>query len=307
MPRTAPELPSEIVREILEDAVDELQSFGPHNTQVKDNRKHILATYGLTCRYWAAVVRPILFESIRLRGSQDVQQLVELLDYDRANGLVEPKLADCVRGFELEVQLSALAGVVPHLHHLSVLHPRVPTLWRGGHTMLLCLSDTDAPAGVAEKGEVRSVLSVLSASLPRTLPGSIFDVHTLRLSHLRMRSLSDLVRAVESLPTIVWCYCDSLTFSHESAGPPNIAMRRARRSQLRFATSSSCGDGSLRRQLEICSVLLNVPGRCGLDADEWGRLQGLMLSGTAPPAHARIYLSIERIVNEHDSTYSSSL
>jgi hypothetical protein len=264
---TAAELPSELVRRILDEAVigyPEIPTAG---------LKHGLSAYSLTCRHWAEVTRPILFSSITLKQPDDIAQLFEFLDSGVSVG---PTLSGCITRLALQVQQAAVqaAGAVPRVHHYYRLIKRLPAL--RSIEMSIMNFDNVLPVALSGHLEIRALLNMLSSSLPRTLPGAIFPINSLTLSGLRMRSVTDLVRSVNSLPTVRYCNVIELTFGEDTMTPRPLVHRRTSRLQRIYA--HRCDDESLKSQLKLCSMIAHARERLGYDVDAWASVHAIMLT-----------------------------
>ena len=188
-----------------------------------------LASCSQTCRYWAASIRPLLFQSITLCSGEDVSQLVAFLNADS----LQPALRGCIRHLRVvEDQASAKS---PWSHQLLMrLHRRLT------HADIVGWTVKGAPA--ASDGQDPQALNsrplLPFSTIPRTLPPSLHRVTYLTLSGLSLRSLRDLARFVGNQITCEMLELDNVTFREET--PDEIQLRRvpASRSLLEFITIS---------------------------------------------------------------------
>jgi hypothetical protein len=270
---TATELPSELVGKILDQTVAE------HLRLPMADLKRGLSAYSLTCRHWAEVIRPILFNSITLRQPEDIMQLLDFLDSGVSVG---PALSRCITSLTLHIRPSAIeaVGAEPCLHHYCRLRKRLSAL----RSTEMSITDDDQSVTPFGRLKGRALLSMLSSSLPRTLPGAVFPVGILTLSGLRLRSVADLVHTVDSLRTVRHCSVTGLSFVEDATRPRPLVHRRTAR--LGTVYVSGCGDGSVKSQLELCSMIARARERLGYDVDTWASIHAVML--TVPGGHLSV-------------------
>ena len=143
-------LPSELVHAIL------------LRTQDKDSNhkplKRGLTACSLTCRRWAALIRPMLFEELALRSGEDVSQLVAFMDAD----VQKPALKDCIRSLTIVDDVGSER--IPWSHQLMMLHTRLSFLIEGW-TVKDATPNLDAELLLNHRSPLPFTI------LPRTLPG----------------------------------------------------------------------------------------------------------------------------------------
>jgi hypothetical protein len=277
------EFPSELVRAIL----DQVVARYPRPKTPVSGSKLGLSAYSLTCRHWAEVIRPVIFRKIQLRQPEDVVQLLEFLDSGASIG---PPLCNCIEELALHVYPAAVVTAVPCLHHYYKLVKRLHAL---RHTSIIMKDDqpaiTHGPSHHLEQGlQSRSLLNILSSSLPKTLPGTIFPVHKLVLFGLQLRTVGDLVCVVNSLPTIRSFTGERLTFTDNVTAPRRTIRRKTSMLQRVFVTG--CGDESLKSHLELCSMITNSRGHLGFSVDAWDSVHSTML--TVPNGHRSVSVEL---------------
>ena len=244
-------LPPELVHAIVIRMKDEDKNYMP----IKGG----LASCSLTCRYWAGLVRPLLFEELTLRSGEDVSLLVAFLDADA----LQPTLSGCIRYVHV-VENQASAGS-PWSHQLIGLARWLPHLeW---------YSWTAKGAAAASDGQRipqrRSPLPF--AALPRTLPRSILPLRVsfaaLFLSGLSLRSVRDLANfMVHQMP------CSSLvlhnvTFAEETVAGTQLRRSSTSRSTLNFIRVEHGLENrdTVKRWVKISNILFATRGHERLD------------------------------------------
>ena len=141
-----------------------------------------LAVCSLVCRYWAGIIRPLLFENIELRSREDA---IQMLSFFESPNILKPPLTQCVwlLGFK-----HTGADVPPWIF----LHQLAKYYRRGDIRHSFEDSDGD----------------ILWYGLPRALPPSIFaHTNVLELERVKFRCGRDLVRFMRSLPEVWSCTC----------------------------------------------------------------------------------------------------
>jgi hypothetical protein len=277
---TAVELPSELIRSIL----DQLVARNP-GIRLRGSKRG-LAACSLTCRHWAEVIRPVIFYSIALREPDDITQLLEFFD---SGSSVGPPLSNCIEELGLHVNTTALVTSMSCIHHYYRLIKRIPA----HHAVMLTIYN-DQPTiaqAISEPPrhlEIRGLLKVLSSSLPKTLPGALFPISILTLSGLRLRSVADLVNAVNGLPSVRNCSCSGLSFT-EDATTRRPAIRRSL-SKLVLVSIFRCGDSSLQSQLELCSMITDARKRLGFGINAWTGIHSAML--TVPDCECSVSIQL---------------
>ena len=122
----ATQLPSEIIHQIVLCSLRPA-SFDDYrnpwagdccSTESKGLKKG-LAHLSLTCRHWAVVFRPALFNSLVLRCANDLEQLAAILDYP---ALADHPLSPLIHDIGIKVDGTPQ---LPWLHHLPMLAKRL--------------------------------------------------------------------------------------------------------------------------------------------------------------------------------------
>lgn len=216
--------------------------------------KQGLTACSLTCRFWAAIIRPMLFTFIVLRNAKDVEQLLRLLEQSVSVG---PPITRCIASIGLEFD---------EVHARPWLH-RVSAVFRclNAHGRRACL---DLRVNGHQDVKTRSpVAHTLPYQLfPRTVPYSIIPLRRIILTSLRLRNTSDLFRIIHGFPDLEECACRNISFIEASTTLPRPP--RPGKGPT-FVTFSGCGDGTLETQIALASALLPIPHALGLDRYTW--------------------------------------
>ena len=160
-----------------------------------------LGQCSLTCRYWAAHIRPRIFSRTRLTSEKMVRALPSLV---HSPVVVPAPFRETVR--HLEIRMDSVSR--PWLYHAWALSRDsvLPNVERISLTVTGKFGDEDLDTEFP-KARGKSEL-LLDIGLPRTVPFTHrLHLHTLDLEFLRFRSYKALLRSLGSLSTSgVLCY-----------------------------------------------------------------------------------------------------
>lgn len=185
-------LPAEMVQAILMRVEDEDE----HGNAIK----HGLTSCSLTCRHWAAVIRPMLFRELTLRSAEDISQLLAFLSIPDFLGCA---LVDCV--VWVYVVADCATAIPPWGHQITRLDKRLTSVL----SVILTINGSSADRSMGRS-------SLLFHSFPRTLPlESTIFLGSLRLSHLQLPSVQCLVDAVAYFRTADFSF-EAITFVEKS-------------------------------------------------------------------------------------------
>ena len=242
-------LPSELVHAI----VIRMRDHDKDNKPVKRG----LASCSLTCRLWASLIRPLLFNELTIRSadSEDVAQLLVFLD---GPDTLDPYLRDCIR--VLHAIDDRTPPSIPWSHQISRLHRRMPQI----KAIYLTIENSGADDKLRPGRDSTRPFAII----PRTLPGSITPLWGLTLSNLRLPSVKALANYVGHLHTPV-IMLNAVAFVKEDV----LDIRRRRPhpcSDFPSITVSHCFEDSagLQRWFKIANVLRACQGHlCVSDAN----------------------------------------
>ena len=145
-----------------------------------------LAKAGLTCRYWAEQIRPLLFGELLLRGPEDVAQLIQLVKSPPVMGS-ESALSTYIR----EITYLKVTNAVPPWTRLQMLSKLLPS----GIKISI---DTGFRIEQAQLDG-----SSFVHCLPRTLPPSAFPpLEEIRLRNVKFRNNADVLRLTATFPRL---------------------------------------------------------------------------------------------------------
>ena len=232
-------LPDEVVHAILIRMEDSDKDDEPI--------KRGLASCSLTCRHWAKLIRPLLFNELTIRSAGDVAQLLVFLD---GPDTLHPYLRDCIK--LLRVIDDRTSSSIPWSHQISRLHRRMSQI----QTIYLTIENSGADDKLHPGRESMRPFAII----PKTLPGSIMPIWHLTLSNLRLPSVKALASYVENLRTPV-IKLNAVTFVKEDV--PNIRRRRPHSHLYSRITVSNCFEdiAGLQRWFRITNVLHACQGR----------------------------------------------
>ena len=200
-------LPSELVHAILIQMRDDDENHLPI--------KRGLASCSQICRYWAAAIRPELFRDLTLRSGDDVSLLIAFLDADS----LQPALSGCIHSLDV-VEDQASTGP-PWSHQMVRLHRHLPRARIPGWVV----KDAPAASDGQDPQAPKSMSPLPFSTLPRALPRStLFQITSLKLSGLSLRSLRGLASLVRNQILCEQLELDNVTFREET--PDEIQLRR---------------------------------------------------------------------------------
>lgn len=192
---SAANLPPELFPLILQHLAHDHWEHGYSRGKIK----HHLFAVSLTCRFWAEKCRPHLFRSLSFRTRTHLYEFSDLLDQAGKNlQNVAP----------LTTHLQALVfipceGDPPWIHLVS------PTLRRKIPDRVTIYLGLAATGFVPKTG--RTVRSI-HHSLPRSLPTSYSQFHSLYLSDVYFRDVVDFVRLISEVRTLRQLHCYRLVW-----------------------------------------------------------------------------------------------
>ena len=214
--------------------------------------KRGLASCSLTCRHWAKLIRPLLFERLTIRSAEDIAQLLVFLSSPNP---LRSSLQDCIK--RLVVIDDRTSSSIPWSHQIFRLHRRITHLDLVSLTIEKSGADDELPAGRDSSQPL--------AIIPRALPGSIMSLSWLTLFHLRLPSVKALANYVQHLH-IQWIELDVVTFVKEDV--PDIRCRRPHsNSSFLDVSVSHCFEdiAGLLHWSNIVNVLHACQGRLWVD------------------------------------------
>ena len=226
-------LPAELVHAIIVRMEDRDADYRP--------LKRGLASCSLTCRRWAAIIRPALFHQLTLRSAEDVSQLIALL---RVPDFMGCALGDCIRWLEVVDDSASAPGTIPWSHQILRLDRQLPSV-------SIALTIEGAPAD-----GLKCSSSLLFSLLPRSLPVSAMALSQLTLSDLRLQSVQTLLDMVEYLRvTDIRLY--AITFVEGNLGHVRHRRSPPRLHNSRLTVSRCFPDpANLQRWVVISNILL---------------------------------------------------
>ena len=264
-------LPSEIVDYIVEIIAWRKVSdaFDIHEEDVPPivfANKQELGLLSLTCRYWAKRCRPHIFKHAILHSLGELHALVDILEHAKLDDI--PSVLDCL---ERVYVVQTGRWTVPWLHHVyaalrGCIHRYIPIYLTLDDTYIL--SDTNTSGG-------QYAPRLLSAHLPKTIPGDAYHFYSLELSNLRFRRVPDLLSLLHNITVVREVTCTNVQF-----GDPAMPTRRTRASEreLFLATVSRCGSAEFEIDLAFAILSPKSVKRLELDADTWSDIRTIMLS-----------------------------
>lgn len=243
----AGELPSHIIVALITRLLPDLY----HSPKKKG-----VATFSLVCRHWAHSLRETLFSSLTLRTRNDFVFLLAILDCPIARP--GPPLHECIAQLTIAQFPDWSLGPVNVFRKISK------------RIKLSCIEldvrncQVSAPLPTPDGRRTQDYLPFFS--LPRPLPGRLLlPLTDLRLSNVQLPRQTDLVRLLDSLPTVRNCFLTEVRFVESAA----IRRRLLRpHSRLTHVQLCDCGDGTLGSQLELAAALIASQRRVRIDDEK---------------------------------------
>lgn len=167
--------------------------------------KHGLLSCSLTCRHWAKLIRPILFDHLTLRSAEDVSQLLAFLS---GHDFLGHPIRRCIRYLDVVEDQTSSSITWGHQLFLSCCCPAPPdkVTWTIKGAML---DDQSQPT--------QRPLSLPHALLPRALPLSTVYLDRVTLSGLQLSSVRSLMNFVKCL-SFGDLELDSISFREDNFG-----------------------------------------------------------------------------------------
>ncbi len=224
---TGANIPDDLFERILDFLDKEIDSAMSFNEGWKKKEKHELGRCSLTCRYWATRCQPRIFEHIRLRSKEHLDQLLSILESPLS----------CISGYIKHLYLNQnTSNSEPWIHLVPLrlvpklsLSPTISLLFKGGwensHTKRF--------------GYLRSVHYMLPGA---HLEFSSYISH-LKLYKLQFRRFEDLAHLVGELRSLQRLECWRVKWSSPvpeiyviPVCPPSLA-----RVKMRTCTEGAAG------------------------------------------------------------------
>lgn len=223
--------------------------------------KNGLAACSLTCRCWAELIRPALFNRLTLRTPLEVSQLLEFL---MSTLSLRPALNTCIAQVKYEI----LGEQIPPWVRLHRLSRHVPDV-----CMELTVGDTRAYSESLVRG------GSLLKNFPRTLPPSIFPFHTVRLSNTDFNTPSEFTPIFQNMSKLVEGRLQSSVIRKEATSLIKRTLRVAHPVQLRLYRVT-VGSDTFSSQFNLARAMLQLETRLNSDDISWASfvdiIQGLV-------------------------------
>ncbi|GJE98433.1 hypothetical protein PsYK624_146630 [Phanerochaete sordida] len=185
-------LPPELIDYIVLDVLDGGASF-VRGRALSRADKRALSPCILTCKHWAALLRPALFRHITLRSPEDIDTLIAVAKLHLPGARL---MTDTVRSLTIAVNLASAAGA-SWLRHTYKLE----CFMRHAALRMVCLSNaTRQPSS-----NTACLSHTLFSRLPTSLPRICFRYTTLSINGLVVTSAAEISRVLERLALVQFC------------------------------------------------------------------------------------------------------
>lgn len=261
-------LPVETVWRILFFVVAQAKVYlnDPRSVSTKHPRRYSvrgLAGYSMMCRYCAQIIRPVLFESIQLRGPDDVAQLLQMLTSPPITGL---PLSQNLR----TIVYAKLGGRIPPWLRLSAVLKHAPA------AELYLHIDYCKPHYQTVDGDA------LLRCLPRTLPSSVFPrCAGISLEHVSFTSHADIIRLAHTTASAQSCiYSHFYAKTLFTITPPHTPSKRllwaqAKKVELNF---DFLLEPDIRSQIQLALTAAAVRERMMVQQSFWETVQRALIT-----------------------------
>ena len=266
-----PHLPEELICHIL-DFFPALREAHQHTYGERRIRKYGLTSCSLVCYYWAKRMRPLLFESLHLRGPDDVDQLLEFLKSSPVRGL-QPST---------------------HIRRITYLKfdNRIPP-WLRLNSVSKLTPEARFHIIIDGSRDFRLDGDSIMRCLPRTLPPSALPpCETMSLAGARFRRRTHLTALANTFPmTREYAYEMNLNVDEPHwpvTTPSRALLRQLERGQpnkvcFRTQDATSLQDPSgLAAQLSVVFTAVAPRERLKIRSDVWESI-GAALLALVPP------------------------
>lgn len=230
--------------------------------------KNLLAACGTVCREWALRIRALLFASLELRGSSDVDRLLAMLE-------LPPVVGSPLSEYVQRVTYAKLDEGVPPWLRLGEVARRIQN------------AEFRLTTGLVNDDDVFNGDNLLRC-LPRTLPLAAFPPCTeLHLVDVRFKSNADIIRLARTFPAARVCkyFCPS----SEGDPPPEPTIARRHplsRQVLRALAKKVVFDislvaeykGGLGTQLQMTFIAMAVRERLMVLQGAWETTNAALLA-----------------------------
>lgn len=220
---TAGTIPDEVIALVVDYLLDDFNHDLPFWRPKSDmkTKKKAIGAYRLTCRYWANLFKPCLYETVKLFSPGDYTGLVELMNRDSS-------VAPLVRRLHLFEM-----GSRPWTH-AAVLSVDMKRLVNLRDAAMFYVSESTHAVHRAARPPMIATATAFGLTFH---PFS--QVSTLYLASQELPSLDYLLRALQRLPRLKTLYCLNLTWLSSEM---RDHMRRPRLPQMHFISFMSTTD-----------------------------------------------------------------
>lgn len=265
---TGATLPPEIIAQIV------LQAR-PRD-MINEGEKRGLTACSLVCRYWAGLLRRQFFHRLTLRTQEDFVFVLGMLNcpVNRPG----PPLAQCMSDLRI-VQFCDWTASSINLFHRML--QRLSRMVKVVVILEVKNCEVSTEPHVGNMGCTRDYLPFFA--LPRPLPGRLVPLTHLKITNVQMQRQTDIVRLLDSLPTVWGCSLTKVTFVERTSIQRRLLRRTSRLLSLRVC---DCGDGSVEAQVQLASALIASQRHAQIDRDgAWGSILPVMLAWLPASSH----------------------
>lgn len=173
-----------------------------------DERRKLLSRLSLSCRYWARICRPLVFQCLTLHTREHLNKLIALIASDPQ--LVPPTLQQCLAASYVDT--AEFTGPWSGFW-VRLMSKKLP-YHSGRRDLRYTLRQTYVPpTATNERSAELFAPRSWSASLPRTLPPSLFRAREVYLFHLRFRCIENLISLIGDVQGLQRVSCRDITFA----------------------------------------------------------------------------------------------
>ncbi|GJF00914.1 hypothetical protein PsYK624_172180 [Phanerochaete sordida] len=216
--------------------------------------KKNLSNFGLVCKYWAEVVRPILFGSLTLSGGQDLLFLKKIVE---APQFPASSIYGKIHTISVRKDIVESDSWLGHLNWLSV---HLPT------THIDCMIIDTAMKGSLVAGSHRSALRALPS-----LPPGYIKLNSLTLHGLVFGNMAEPIRLLRSFLRLQYCSFNDVRFMDPAPLRPSRNVIRQGSSLMVTCNMIDCITVPIYALSTLACNIVGSPMRSpiNLSADAW--------------------------------------
>ena len=295
-------LPSEMINKVVGYLSPEIWYNNCFDT-AKKQLKTGLAASSLTCRYWALIIRRMLFRSLVLRNAEDLDQLFIFL---YSSTPTREPLSSLVHDIGIELDGSPQRPWLhrlPKLSSISSLEARRSAHQRGSSEILYRIRVVGCAGPDPVEGAPQMIHALPSQNHPRSIPQKHPVAQSLWFEGLRLRNSDSLAQLIHSFSPAAWCSIHRVSFADSPHQDARLPIRR-RTAGCQAVWVSQCGDGFGPTQFRIAAAVFHPAQRFEMDDEDWDFVREA-ISAYTPTGHDSVSIELDAESFEPNDTRES--